>query len=74
MLPEIAEVDLWFLPELPDAAGKVLALRGGGDLAFIGRSLDSMHDLLGAPLRHVGAKQAVLRLPLSVRARPPWPE
>ena len=67
MLPEGGEVDLWFLPDLLEAAGKVLARSGGGDLVFVGRSLDSMHDLLGAALGRAGAAQAVLRLPFSFR-------
>ena len=63
MLPEVGEVDLWFLPDLLEAAGKVVARSGGGDLVFVGRSLDSMYDLLGAALGRAGAAQAVLRLP-----------
>ena len=67
MLPEVGEVDLWFLPDLLEAAGKVVARSGGGDLVFVGRSLDSMYDLLGAALGRAGAAQAVLRLPFSFR-------
>ncbi|MEU7908298.1 hypothetical protein [Actinoplanes sp. NPDC049118] len=55
---------LWFLDDLVACAGKVLARSGNGDLYFVGRSLDSMFDLLGGAL--VGVQQ-VHRLPLSFR-------
>jgi hypothetical protein len=60
---------LWYLPALTECAGKVLARAGGADLCFVGRSLDSMHDLLtgafeGAP---APARPWLLRLPLSLR-------
>ncbi|BCJ46898.1 hypothetical protein GCM10010168_35820 [Actinoplanes ianthinogenes] len=55
---------LWFLDELVTCAGKVLARSGGGDLVFVGRSLDSMFDLLGGALHGIG-EQRLDRLPLS---------
>jgi hypothetical protein len=42
MIDESVTPDLRFLPELVACAGKVLARSGGGDLVFVGRSLDSM--------------------------------
>lgn len=51
-------------------AGKVLARSGGGDLCFVGRSLDSMFDLLGGALAAIPQGQAVYRLPFSFQ-RPP---
>ncbi|MDQ7904166.1 hypothetical protein RB614_06470 [Phytohabitans sp. ZYX-F-186] len=42
--------DLWFLDDLVACTGKVLARSGNGDLVFVGRSLDSMFDLLGGAL------------------------
>ncbi len=42
--------DLWFLDDLVVCAGKVLARSGNGDLVFVGRSLDTMFDLLGGAL------------------------
>ena len=41
------EPDLWFAGELTVAAGKVVARSGGGELYFVGRSPDSIFDLLG---------------------------
>jgi hypothetical protein len=47
---EDGEPDLWFLPELVDVAGEVMARSGGADLVFVGRSLHAVHDLLGDEL------------------------
>jgi hypothetical protein len=47
LLAGTSDPDLWFLDDLVECAGKVLARCGGGDLVFFGRSLDSMFDLLG---------------------------
>lgn len=58
---------LWFLPELTDCAGKVLARSGGADLCFVGRSLDSMYDLLGGAFEGSSWDGRLLRLPLSLR-------
>jgi hypothetical protein len=43
--------DLWFLDDLLACTGKVLARSADGYLVFVGRSLDSMFDLLGGALR-----------------------
>lgn len=59
------EPDLWFRDALVECAGKVLARCGGGDLVFVGRSLDSMFDLLGGALGHTGTGPGLYRLPLS---------
>lgn len=56
--------DLWFLDDLVTCAGKVLARSGNGDLVFVGRSLDSMFDLLSGALDDAGKRQ-LQRLPLS---------
>ncbi len=63
---------LWFLPELVTCAALVLARSGGGELVFVGRSLDSVADLLDAALESVPAptRPRVHRLPLSFR--PQW--
>lgn len=74
MLPEGAQhAEPWFLDALVECAGRVLARSGGGDLVFVGRSLDSMFDLLGGALAEVGAEQRVLRLPLSFQRGAPSP-
>ncbi|MEU4691865.1 hypothetical protein [Actinoplanes sp. NPDC023714] len=57
--------DLWFLGELVECAGKVLARSGNGDLVFVGRSLDSMFDLLGGALDGTGGTRKLVRLPFS---------
>jgi hypothetical protein len=59
------EPDLWFRDALVECAGKVLARCGGGDLVFVGRSLDSMFDLLGGALGYAGAGPGLYRLPAS---------
>ncbi|MFC4066545.1 hypothetical protein [Actinoplanes subglobosus] len=60
MLDGTREPNLWFLDELVECAAKVVARSGDGDLVFVGRSLDSMFDLLG------GAEcRTLLRLPVS---------
>ena len=56
--------DLWFVDDLVACAGKVLARSGNGDLVFVGRSLDSMFDLLGGA-RADDSGRALWRLPLS---------
>ena len=56
--------DLWFLEALTECAGRVLARSGNGDLVFVGRSLDSMFDLLGGVLAG-RTEPRLLRLPFS---------
>lgn len=57
--------DLWFAPDLAWCAGKVVARGGNGDLAFIGRSLDSMFDMLSGAFSDVNESPSVFRVPLS---------
>ena len=66
MLAGTKDPDLWFLDDLVHCAGKVLARSGNGDLAFVGRSLDSMFDLLGGALADAPGIR-VARLPFSFR-------
>ena len=70
MLAGTTDPDLWFLDELVECAGKVLARSGNGDLIFVGRSLDSMFDLLGGALSGMSAGPDTARLPLSFQRRP----
>ena len=65
LLMDVAEHDLWFLDSLVACAGKVLARCGNGDLFFVGRSLDSMFDLLSGALSGVAEAPRVHRVPLS---------
>jgi hypothetical protein len=69
LLAGTSDPDLWFLDDLVECAGKVLARCGGGDLVFVGRSLDSVFDVLGGALGHASAGPGLYRLPLSF-ARP----
>jgi hypothetical protein len=46
-------------------AGKVVARSGDGDLVFIGRSLDSMFDLLGGAFAELDREAGVYRAPFS---------
>jgi hypothetical protein len=65
LLEGAREPDLWFLDCLVACAGEVLARAGDGDLFFVGRSLDSMFDLLSGALSGVAAAPRMHRLPLS---------
>lgn len=65
LLAGAGEPDLWFLDSLVGCAGKVVARSGDGDLFFVGRSLDSMFDLLSGALSGAGTAPQVHRLPLS---------
>lgn len=60
LLDGVAEPNLWFLEDLVACAGKVLARGGNGRLVFVGRSLDSMFDLLSGAV-----PDRVARLPFS---------
>lgn len=60
---------LWFVDDLAACAGKVLARSGNGDLVFVGRSLDSMFDLLSGALAEIADDRRLHRLPVSF-ARP----
>ncbi|MET7420083.1 hypothetical protein [Dactylosporangium sp. NPDC005555] len=66
LLDGVDAPDLWFLDELVACTGKVVARGGNGDLVFVGRSLDSMYDLLGGAL---DGRVGLRRLPFSF-ARP----
>lgn len=55
----------WHLPELTVCTGKVLARAHAADLCFVGRSLDSMYDLLTGALEDADGTVRLLRLPLS---------
>jgi hypothetical protein len=65
LLDGVAPPDLWFLEDLVACAGKVLARSRNGDLFFVGRSLDSMFDLLGGVLAGSIGDQRLHRVPVS---------
>ncbi len=60
LLDDADEPRLWFLDDLVTCAGKVLARGGDARLVFVGRSLDSMFDLLSGAI-----PDRVTRLPVS---------
>ncbi|GHH55983.1 hypothetical protein GCM10017774_73260 [Lentzea cavernae] len=67
LLDDVATPEVAYLTELARCTGKVLARGGNGDLVFVGRSLDSMFDLLGGALEGTG--HVLARLPLSFPRR-----
>jgi hypothetical protein len=69
LLAGTASPDLWFLDELVACAGKVLGRSGNGDLVFVGRSLDSMFDLLSGVIAATHGQRRIHRLPRSFQRR-----
>ncbi|GLY50946.1 hypothetical protein [Lentzea sp. NBRC 102530] len=63
MLDDVETPEVWYLDALAECAGKVLARSGNGDLVFVGRSLDSMYDLLGGAVQD--ADRVLRRFPVS---------
>ncbi|MFC7550725.1 hypothetical protein [Plantactinospora sp. GCM10030261] len=70
LLDGVAEPDLWFLPDLVECAGRVLARSADGDLYFVGRSPDSIFDLLSGALSGTTWRDRCHRLPLSLWSDP----
>ena len=66
LLDDVAAPDLWFLDELVACAARVLALSADGDLYFVGRSMDSLYDLLSGALRETSWNDRLNILPLSM--------
>src|ERR1700712_2701478 len=67
MLDTSVAPDLWFLGALVSCSARVLARSGNGDLHFVGRSLDSMFDLLSGAFTGLGDAPALARVPFSFR-------
>ncbi|MEU5097585.1 hypothetical protein [Streptomyces sp. NPDC020996] len=65
LLDGVEQPDLWYLDELTVCAAKVVARSGCGDLRFVGRSADSLFDLLGGALAETSWSGRLGRLPLS---------
>ncbi|MFI6815674.1 hypothetical protein ACIBG7_24940 [Nonomuraea sp. NPDC050328] len=57
-----------FLGELVECAAKVVARSGNGDLFFVGRSCDSLHDLLKGALAGTSSSDRLHLLPYSHRS------
>jgi hypothetical protein len=66
LLDGVEEPRLWFLDELVECAGRVLAQSAGGDLYFVGRSVDSLYDLLSGALAGTAWEERLHPLPLSL--------
>jgi len=66
LLDEVPAPDLWFLDELVACAARVLARSGDGDLYFVGRSMDSLYDLLTGALQETSWSERLRLLPLSL--------
>jgi hypothetical protein len=65
LLDGVPEPSLAFVDELVTCAAKVVARSGDGDLVFVGRAVDSIHDLLSGAFDGLDAAQRLRRLPLS---------
>jgi hypothetical protein len=76
MLAGTPKPDLWFVDDLVQCAGKALARTANGDVVFVGRSLDSMFDLLKGAPAEVSTEIRLARLPFSFQRCPvevrPW--
>ncbi|WP_433697812.1 hypothetical protein [Nocardiopsis sp. CA-288880] len=60
------EYDPGYVAELTECAAKVVARSADGDLFFVGRSPDSLYDLLGGVLAGTADAERLNRLPLSL--------
>ena len=61
LLERAGKPSLWFLEELIECTAKVVARAGDADLFFVGRSADSVHDLLSG----TAWRERIHQLPLS---------
>jgi hypothetical protein len=66
LLDDLPEVNLGYLDDLVDCAGRVLAQCADGDLYFVGRSVDSLFDLLSGALAATSWTDRLHPLPLSL--------
>ncbi|RJL32107.1 hypothetical protein [Bailinhaonella thermotolerans] len=64
------EPELWYLPELVRCAGEVLAASEGGETWFLGRSADSLFDLLTGALAGTSAEGLARHLTISLEGEP----
>ncbi|WP_432950029.1 hypothetical protein ACQPXM_18025 [Kribbella sp. CA-253562] len=66
LLDGVEEPRLLFLDDLVDCAGRVLAQSADGELYFVGRSVDSLYDLLSGALAGSAWQDRLHSLPLSL--------
>ncbi len=72
LLDGVEPPPLWYADELVACTGRVIARSGDADLIFVGRSLDSMYDLLGGALADTSWRDRTHRLPLSFSVGGRW--
>ncbi|MFI7060980.1 hypothetical protein ACIBL3_08370 [Kribbella sp. NPDC050124] len=66
LLDGVEEPDLFFLDDLVECAARVLAQCADGELYFVGRSVDSLFDLLSGALADTAWSSRLHPLPLSL--------
>jgi len=69
LLDGVDEPDLWFLDDLVECAARVVARCGDSELYFVGRSVDSLFDLLSGALGDTSWSVRLHQLPLSLYGR-----
>ncbi|WP_106399873.1 hypothetical protein [Actinocorallia populi] len=69
LLDGVEPPDLWFLDELVECAAKVVSRSAGGDLYLVGRSPDSVFDLLSGAFSGTSRQDRMFQLPLSLYGR-----
>jgi hypothetical protein len=72
LLDGTSEPDLWFLQDLVVCAAKVLARCADGEVYFVGRSVDSVYDLLSGALTETTWRKRLHQLPLSLGGLGGW--
>ncbi|MFG1623415.1 hypothetical protein [Kribbella sp. NPDC049227] len=66
LLDDVGEPSLFFLDDLIECAARVLARCADGELYFVGRSVDSLFDLLSGALADTDWSSRLHSLPLSL--------
>jgi hypothetical protein len=67
LLEGIEAPNLWYADDLLDCAAKVLARSDDGQLRFVGRSVDSLYDLLSGCLATTSWRERLHLLPLATQ-------
>ena len=70
LLDDTRRPNLWFADHLLECGAKVLARCDDGDLHFVGRSVDSLYDLLSGCLADTSWRGRLHPLPFSLRWMP----
>lgn len=70
LLDDVPPPDLWYLEELTTCSARILARCGNADMRFVGRSADSIFDLLTGVLQDTSWRDRLGRLPLSLSVDP----